>query len=132
MQGALQNLEDEEDEDIELDFMARRNPIRPLRADIEEDLTDDDDDDEDHDEAEEDVEDGMGSDGEEGKDSADSDDDVDDDDDDSDDDQAVDKMKMEASSSGGKGDFPFPSFVDLFLVTSLSNLELQRGAKRGA
>lgn len=42
MKGALQNLDDEEDEDIELDFMARRIAPKQLRADLEDDLTDDD------------------------------------------------------------------------------------------
>ena len=40
MKGALQNLDDEEDEDIELDFMARRISPKTLRDDLEDDLED--------------------------------------------------------------------------------------------
>ena len=40
-QGALQNLEDEDDEDLELDFMARRNPIKSKKSKFEQEITSD-------------------------------------------------------------------------------------------
>lgn len=70
MKGALQNLDDEEDEDIELDFMARRLAPKTLRADIEDDLTDDDESDK---ESEEEIEKESEEDEDDDKDSDDSD-----------------------------------------------------------